>query len=252
MKQVGFLGGGKIGKKLISHILEENLGDVVFVEDPFAAKEGVLNEVNLIRNPDEALYQKADLVVECANASVLASHLDLILSHADLMMLSATAFSDDAFLKKAEELCRQYHRKIYLPHGAILGLDGIFDGRTLWKKVTIETIKNPKSLGRTDTEKTVVYEGGTRGACIAYPRNVNVHASIAMAGIGFDRTISKIVSDPDVSTNRHVIRLEGDGIAITMDVTSFAGGAVTGAYTPTSACGSLDRILKNEEGIRFV
>ena len=114
------------------------------------------------------------------------------------------------------------------------------------------TTKSPKSLGRTDEERTVVYDGPTRGACKAYPRNVNVHASIALAGIGFDQTCSKIISDPAVSTNAHEIHLEGDGMDIRMNIESFAAGAVTGAYTPHSACGSLDRICEEGSGRVFV
>ena len=75
---------------------------------------------------------------------------------------------------------------------------------------------------------------------------------MALAGIGFDRTISRIISDPEVTTNAHRISLSGDGISITLDISSYAAGAVTGAYTPYSACGSLDRVLGNGAGLRFV
>ena len=124
--------------------------------------------------------------------------------------------------------------------------------KPVWESVEITTTKSPKSLGRTDTERTVVYEGPAREACRLYPRNVNVHAAIALAGIGFDRTKSRIVSDPAVSTNAHEIRLKGSGIDIAMHIESYAAGAVTGAYTPWSACGSLDRICGEDSGTRFV
>lgn len=106
--------------------------------------------------------------------------------------------------------------------------------------MTVETVKSPTSLGRQDNRRSVVYEGPTREACVHFPRNVNVHAAVALAGIGFDRTISRIISDPEVSTNAHRISLSGDGISITLDISSYAAGAVTGAYTPYSACGSLE------------
>ncbi len=252
MRKIGFLGCGKIGQMLLAHVKEERYAEVSFIEDPAVTIEGE----RIIRgeDPQETLeaYASADLIVECATASVLKNRLELILPNADLLMFSVTAFSDDEFAAKAEALAKKYHRTIYLPHGAILGLDGIFDGRCLWNEVSIVTTKNPKSLGREDTERTVVYEGSTRDACKAYPRNVNVHASIALAGIGLDRTHSVIISDPSVSTNAHKITLKGDGIDITLDVSSYAAGAVSGLYTPHSACGSLDRICRENEGKRFV
>lgn len=248
MKKIGFLGCGKIGQALLKHIREKGYGQVVFIEDPFVELPGE----PVIRTPEEELYQKTDLVIECCTADVLKEHIGVILKYTDLLMFSVTAFSDEAFEKQVRELCARYGRKIYIPHGAILGTDGIFDGKTVWDSVEIITTKSPKSLGRTDSERTVVYEGTSREACRLYPRNVNVHAAIALAGIGFDRTKSKIISDPAVSTNAHEIRLKGQGIDITMHVVSFAAGAVTGAYTPYSACGSLDRICGQESGIQFV
>ncbi len=252
MRKIGFLGCGKIGQMLLSHVKEEGYAEVSFIEDPAVTIDGE----RIIRgdDPQETMeaYASADLIVECATASVLKNRLELILAHADLLMFSVTAFSDEEFAAKAAALAEQYHRTIYLPHGAILGLDGIFDGRRLWKEVSVVTTKNPKSLGREDTERTVVYEGSTRGACREYPRNVNVHASIALAGIGLDRTHSVIISDPAVSTNAHSITLKGDGIDITLDVSSYAAGAVSGLYTPHSACGSLDRICLMNEGKHFV
>lgn len=252
MRKIGFLGCGKIGQALLTHAKEKGYAEVSFIEDPMADIPGEIvirgNDAEEIRRA----YEDADLIVECATAAVLKEHLELILSHADLLMFSVTAFSDDEFAAKAAELSERYHRTIYLPHGAILGLDGIFDGKRLWREVTIVTTKNPKSLGRDDAVRTVVYEGSTRGACKEYPRNVNVHASIALAGIGLDRTHSVIISDPEVATNAHTITLKGDGIDITMDVSSYAAGAVSGKYTPYSACGSLDRICEKNEGKRFV
>lgn len=248
MKTIGFLGCGKIGRALLAHMREEGYAELSFIEDPFADLPGE----PLVREPDEALYEKTDLIIECATADVLKQHIELILKHCDLLMFSVTSFADPDFYDKAEKLTAQYGRHIYLPHGAILGLDGIFDGRKVWKEVSIVTTKSPKSLGLTNTEKEVVYDGPTRGACKAFPRNVNVHASIALAGIGLDRTHSTIVSDPAVSTNAHVVTLHGDGMDIRMDISSYAAGAVTGAYTPHSACGSLDRLLKEDSGIKFV
>ena len=248
MKKIGFLGCGKIGQALLKHVKEEGYGEIVFIEDPFAELPGE----PVIRKAQEEFYEKTDLIVECATADVLKEHIELILKHGDLLMFSVTAFSDTNFMLQADELCQKYNRTIYLPHGAILGLDGIFDGRKVWKEVTIVTTKSPKSLGREDKERKVVYEGPTREACKLYPRNVNVHAAIALAGIGFDKTKSKIISDPAVSTNAHTISLKGDGMNITLDVESFAAGAVTGAYTPHSACGSMDRICKMTPGKKFV
>lgn len=247
--RVGLLGFGKIGRALAEELMAAPNAELVFIQDPFAEDAGL---APMVRQSEESWYEKADLILECATADVLKGEIETILSHCDLMMFSVTAFSDASFEQKALALCEQYGSHIYLPHGAILGLDGIFDGRSLIHSVTIETTKNPASLSRTDTERTVLYEGPTREACRLFPRNVNVHAAVALAGIGFERTVSRIVADPAVHTNTHIITVEGEGIRFRLDISSFASGGVTGAYTPVSARGSLRRLLGGSGAYSFV
>lgn len=243
-KQVGFLGCGKIGKSMLHHLLDQGEHTVSFIQDIFFQPEKAM-AFPVVDAQDSDLLSQTDLVVECATADVLKANFDGILSHCDLMMFSVTAFSDAEFEQHAREVIAKSGHKVYLPHGAILGVDGIFDGRKLISSVSIVTTKNPPSLGRADTERTVVYEGPTREACKLYPRNVNVHATIALASLGFDKTRSMIISDPSVNTNAHKIVIEGEGIHFELDISSFTTGGVTGKYTPYSACGSLDRVLQS-------
>jgi aspartate dehydrogenase len=110
--------------------------------------------------------------------------------------------------------------------------------------VQIATTKNPKSLGRNDSKKCVVFEGSVRQAAKLMPRNVNVHAALALAGIGFDQTQSVIISDPDTKENTHLITASNADTTIEIVVRSNPIGAVTGAYTPISAYGSVKRALR--------
>jgi len=250
MKKIAFLGGGKIGSAMMAHALADHLAEVVFVYDPFLHEDAIC-DVKVISALDKDQFLGLDLVVECATAEVLAEHGEQILACCDLMSFSLTAFRDDELTEAVRTVCAKSGHRVYLHHGAILGLDGIFDGRDILTGVTVETIKHPKSLNREDKERTVLFEGSAREAAGLYPRNVNVHAAIALAGIGFDRTVSKIISDPAVDTNTHLIHLMGEGIDFTIRVSSFSEGGVSGTYVPLSACGSLDRVLGGG-GFQFV
>lgn len=243
MKKIGLIGYGKIGRKLVSEIKEKNLGEIVFIQDTYVTEDSNYPELSFVTEGSDMVYERADLIIECAVAGVLYENIENILKSCDLMLFSVTSFAKDSFREKTLRLAKTYQRKIYIPHGAILGLDGILDGKTLWEEVSIQTIKNPKSLGREDTVRTVVYDGNTKGACLAYPRNVNVHAAVALAGIGFEKTSSLIISDPVMETNRHIISLKGNGTEISIQISSYADSGVTGLYTPVSACGSLFRVL---------
>lgn len=249
-KSVGFLGCGLIGGSMAAWVLERPEYSVSFVQDPFYKTENPAFPV--VAEQDKTLLEKTDLVVEAATADILKENATGILLHCDLMPFSVTAFADKEFADYVERLCKESGRQVFFPHGAILGLDGIFDGRNLWENVGIETVKSPQSLGRKDTERTLVYEGTTRDICKEYPRNVNVHAMVALAGIGFDKTVSRIISDPGVTTNAHTIRVEGDGISFAISVSSASNGGITGRYTPFSACGSLARVLETNRSFVFV
>ena len=246
MKKIAFLGGGKIGKTMAAYAKDHKLAEIAFIYDPFI-KEETVKGVQVVKKLTDDAFKGLDLVIECANADVLAKNLEAVLSSCSLMPFSMTAFRDDVLRETAFHLTKKYGTKLFLPHGAILGLDGIRDGRAALTEVSIETIKNPKGLGREDEKMTVLYEGSAREAARLYPKNVNVHAAVALAGIGFDKTHSKIISDPDVNTNTHIIHLKGQGIDFTLCVSSFSEGGVSGKYVPLSACGSLERALGGME-----
>ena len=249
--RIGFLGYGKIGKAVAAHVLERG-DEVAFVQDPFVTDAG---GAPIVSEADERLLAGADLVVECAMASVLKDNFDAIIEHCSILCFSLTAFADEAFLAHAIDACERTGNTVFVPPGASLGLDGIADGSRIIESVSITTTKSPKSLGLDPaaySEPTVVLDGSTRDACSAFPRNVNVHAAVALAGIGFDRTQSRIVADPSVSTNAHVIEVKGEGIEFELHISSFTTGGVTGIYTPLSACGSIDRVLGGAAGLAFV
>lgn len=249
-KTVGFLGCGKIGKAMARHLISRDDHTIEFVHDPNFVNDGDIR-CPVVAEFDEAIC-RADIVVECATADVLKSNYAHYLGASDLVVFSMSAFSDADFADKAFDVCRANNTRIYFPHGAILGLDGIFDAREILSSVVIETIKSPTTLGLDDSHRRVVYEGEARGAVAMFPRNANVHAAVALAGIGFDKTQSTIISDPDTDMNSHTISVKGDGIEFTLDISSLATGGVSGRYTPISACGSLDRILGGNATHQFV
>lgn len=250
MSRIGFLGYGKIGSFIANELEKMGGHDISFIQDPFCTLEN--SAVPVVAKADSELLEQTDLVIESATSQVLKDNMEEILKHANLMIFSVTAFADEAFAKEVRALCQAYGREIYLPHGAIAGVDGIVDGKELIHAVSIETIKSPKSLGLEDMERTVVFDGCTREACALFPRNVNVHATIAIAGLGFDQTKSRIIADPAVTTNTHKIHVEGEGIDFQYEISSFATGGVTGKYTPYSAISSVKRVLKGVGYLNFV
>ncbi len=75
-------------------------------------------------------------------------------------------------------------------------MDALLENRDVWESVEVVMKKPPANVDCANVgidpdsikTETVLYDGPTRGICPKFPRNVNTHASIAYAGIGFDRT----------------------------------------------------------------
>jgi aspartate dehydrogenase len=95
----------------------------------------------------------------------------------------------------------------------------------------------------------VIYDGPTRDACSLFPRNVNVHACVALCGIGFDRTHSVIIADPATKKMAHSIEVKGDGLEWKVEIAATAGGGVTSIYTPISGISTVRRVLARDYDI---
>lgn len=253
-KKIGLIGFGVIGSYLFRRIEEEGLMEMGFICEVDRKKTESVNPSLLLTSFDDFEKRPVDLVVEAAIVQVVREFGLRILKKSDFLILSLCSLVDDDFRQKMETTARTSGTTIYVPHGAILGLDGIHDGREMIEEVQITTTKNPKNLGLPDegaTQPVVVYDGPTRGACERFPRNVNVHAAIALAGLGFDKTRSKIIADAGTSKMTQMIEVTGKGLHWKIQTESIPAGAVTGAYTPESAYQTVRRICVPEVGLRL-
>jgi aspartate dehydrogenase len=254
-KKVGLIGFGLIGQYLYRKINTEPWVDLCFIYDADPRVAASVPANLLAQNIMEMKACEADLVIEVAHPDAVRKFgLQLLESGSDLVIFSLTSLSDSNFRKKINDCVAKLRRKIYIPHGAILGLDGIHDGKKVIEKVKIRTIKHPSKLGVDNLEvskPTVLYSGSTKGACKTFPRNVNVHAAVALAGIGFEKTVSEIIADPETRTMAHEIDVSGNGLRWRIRIQSDAVGNVTGAYTPESAFRTVERILNRGAGFHL-
>ena len=91
-----------------------------------------------------------------------------------------------------------------IPHGALVGLDSLFEWRKEWSEVCITFRKHPDNIDFSDVAEsaesisgpTILYDGPTRGIARRYPRNVNTMVSCALATIGLDRVRAVLIADP--------------------------------------------------------
>ena len=250
MKHIGLVGCGTIGSRIARRVGEEGLATLDFVCDVDAARaHGVAPGADVLTDLALVAGRRVDLVVEAANAEVVRAIALDVLAHCDFLPFTLTALHDDAFRDAVRERCREAGTRLMVPHGGVLGLDGVFDGRSVIQEVTFKTTKHPRNLGLDPEVSGVIYDGPTRGACAQLPRNVNVHAAFALMGVGFDRQRSIVVADPGSTEMRHDITVTGPGIEWRFSIASVPSGAVTGSYTPESAASTVARVLAGTHDI---
>ncbi|NJD19891.1 MAG: DUF108 domain-containing protein [Gemmatimonadetes bacterium] len=250
MKRVGLVGCGTIGSRIARRIHEDRLADLDFVcdLDPERA-HAAAPRAEVLTDLGRGGGRGVDLVIEAANAEVVRAIALDVLARCDFLPFTLTALHDDAFREAVRARCREAGTRLLVPHGGVLGLDGVFAGRSVIQQVTFRTTKHPRNLGLDPAASGVIYDGPTRGACARLPRNVNVHAAFALMGVGFDRQRSIVVADPSSKEMRHEITVTGPGIEWRVTIASVPTGEVTGSYTPESAASTVARVLAGTHDI---
>ena len=155
---------------------------------------------------------EAELVVEAASQQALRELAPRVLGRGlPLIALSVGALADAAFLDEVTRLASQRGGRLLVPSGALAGLDAVRAATEAGlDEVTLVTAKPPAGFGLEGlAEPKVLYEGPAAEAVRRYPKNVNVAAALALAGVGFERTRVRIVADPSLSLNTHTIVARG-------------------------------------------
>ena len=170
-------------------------------------------EVDFFTDLQEFLKVPLDIIVEAATVEAAALYLkDVVANKKDLVVSSIGVFKDIAFLDGVKDLAESAGTHIFLPSGAIGGLDLLQSAKASGglKRVQITTRKSPASLGIESDEEKVLFEGSAYEAVEKFPKNVNVALVLAIAGIGVERTKVRIIVDPAIERNTHTIEAEGD------------------------------------------
>jgi len=228
MKKIGLLGCGAIGTQIALAIDSGKIpGVLTHVYD--YSKDASSNLVAKLKNKPVVVENShllssypVDIVVEAASQEAVRNVAHSVLQNKrDMMIMSVGALLDESIFDILSEACEHFHKTIYLPSGAIAGLDALKSVREQLDSVTLTTTKHPRSLkgakffetSNIDLEKintpTTIFEGKAKQAVSLFPANINVAALLSLAGLGSEKTMVKIVADPNTNKNTHNIIAQG-------------------------------------------
>jgi aspartate dehydrogenase len=105
------------------------------------------------------------------------------------------------------KVARKKGCNVYLPSGAILGIDGI-NAASLSdvRKIKLTTRKSPSSLGLKVKGRKKILSAKAKEAVKLFPRNINVAASVALSS-GKDIRV-EIIAEPGIDKNIHELFIE--------------------------------------------
>ena len=138
----------------------------------------------------------------------------------DIVSISTGAIADNELAKRLEQSAENGNAKLKFLSGAIGGIDAIsaasvgdldlvtYIGRKPpmgWQGSPAEEKCSLDEL----TDAFTHFSGTAREAALLYPKNANVAATVALAGLGLDQTQVELIADPKVSRNTHEVVARG-------------------------------------------
>lgn len=171
------------------------------------------------------LADECDVIVECLPAAAVPALAREVLSRdKTLVMISTCAL---VLHPEIADMAKNSQGRIVVPSGALSGLDAVHAlGQNKIDNARIVSTKHPngfrnapyileKNIKLDDaTEPFMVFQGNVLDAARAFPANVNVAASLALAGIGAENTMVEVWADPHATGNTHEILVTGGGTTI--------------------------------------
>jgi aspartate dehydrogenase len=164
-----------------------------------------------------------DLVIEAAAPQVVREYaIPLLEQGLDILIMSAGALADADFVARLHHVLHQHRRRMFVPSGAIGGLD-ILRAASLDSidEVRLTTSKPPQGLRDAPwfvdhpcdlnkiLDRTTVFRGSVLDAVRGFPQNVNVAAILNLASLGARSVSVEVVADPCSQRNVHEVYAKG-------------------------------------------
>ncbi len=262
--KVGIVGCGAIGSSLSRAIFKNFFGkaELAALYDLDGLKSqalaGKLKRKHLAVKSLESLIRKSGLVIEAASAAASYKIAKMVLSKRKSVMIMSVGGIVKGF-KELSRLAARNNCRIYIPSGAISGVDALKAANIgKVRKVTLTTTKSPLGfkgvkyilnkgidLSRIKGE-TVLFCGKASDAVKYFPQNINVAAVLSLSGIGIANTKVRIIASPKAIRNMHEIKIEsaaGD-ISTRTENVLHPDNPKTSYLAVLSAVATLKRILE--------
>ena len=192
------------------------------------------SELKVLFGLEELLAWQPDLVIEAAGKAALQTYAAPCLT-AGISVIAASvgALADEALYTQLSDAAQSGRSKLILPSGAVGALDYLSATRFATpsadtpNRIVYESRKPPaawqdvlaeRGLPLTPDALITLFEGSAREAAKLFPQNLNVAATIALAGAGMEHTQVSVIVDPAAQGNIHTVTATGSFGSITTQI----------------------------------
>ena len=224
--KVSLIGFGGIARTVVQYLSELAPGatvSAVLVRPDYAdaARADLDASIIVVDNIDDLLAHDSDVIAECASQSAVTEFGESVLTAGrDLMIASVGALADATLADRLRAVAEENGVQVFAPAGAVGGMDALSAAKTAGLKWVRYRSRKPPNAWRGSpaedicdlddiVEPVVFYTGTAREAARDYAKNANVAATVALAGLGFEKTEVELCADPSISSNVHDVTVEG-------------------------------------------
>jgi len=222
--RLALIGFGGLGRIVADHLSRDSGVEVVAV----AARARQANDVRAIfpqaRIVDSAaalIGSRPELVVECASHGAFRQYAEPVLrAGIDLIAVSSGVLAEAPYREQVLRAAAEGGVALEIPAGAIGGVDVVAAARYAGlDRVAYVTRKSAKAWRNTPAAEmvdldatrapTLFFDESAERAALIFTDKANVCATLALAGVGFERTRVQFWLDPAVTQSVHHIEAEG-------------------------------------------
>ena len=240
MSKIALIGYGAIARTVM-RILEFHPGPkpevVGIMEHPSmtqAVRERLGGKIPVVATLPELLELKPDLVAECAIAEAVRKYAPAVLEAGhDLIIISTGVLADPEFNERLRGAALRGGAQLMIPAGAVGAIDALAAAKLGGLREVRQSLTKPPQAWRGTpaeelvdldelSEPTLLFSGSAREAATLYPKNANVAATVAAAGVGFDESLVELIADPGIEGPIHRIEAKGAFGVMRMEIAGVA------------------------------
>jgi aspartate dehydrogenase len=230
LAQIGFGGIGRTVADSLSADPNSPYAAIAARPHQISDVHATLGKVPLVESAPDLLTQEPDLVIECASHGALRQYGEAVLEAGiDLIAVSVGILAEPEYRDRLLTAAAQSGARLIIPSGAIGGVDVVKAARHAdLDSVTYTTRKAPALWRNTPAEEMVdlsavskpvlFFDDTAERAALLFAEKANVTATLALAGLGFEKTGVQFWADPDYPRSTHQIALTGTTGTMTIEL----------------------------------